>query len=119
MQDFKNLRVWARAHELTLEIYALTRTFPREERFGLAAQLRRSSASIGMNMAEGTARRGDAELRRFLHFSMGSASELQYQLLLARDLGYLPADRYEGLAHRASEIKKMTSSLIRKLKAES
>lgn len=86
MQSFRNLRVWKKSHSLTLDVYASSRTFPREEMYGLTSQMRRSSASIGMNIAEGCCRKGDIEMARFLQMAMGSASELEYQLLLARDL---------------------------------
>ena|SRR5215467_5979134 len=89
MQNFRNLRVWGKAHDLTLRIYEVTRSFPREETYGLTSQIRRSAASIASNIAEGCGRTGKAELRRFLEIAMGSASEVEYQLLLAEDLGYL------------------------------
>jgi four helix bundle protein len=85
--------------------------------FGLTSQMRRASASIGMNIAEGCCRKGDAEMSRFLQIAMGSASELEYQILLARDLDYLPNPGYESLATQVVEVKKMLSSLMRKVKA--
>jgi len=88
MQSFRNLRVWEKSHQLTLEIYETCRAFPREEMFGLTSQMRRASASIGMNIAEGCCRKGDVEMARFLQMAMGSASELEYQILLARDLDF-------------------------------
>jgi four helix bundle protein len=119
MQDFKNLKVWRNAHQLTLDVYAATQRFPPEERYGLRAQIRASSASIGINIAEGCARGSDPEFRRFLHISMGSASELEYQLLLARDLKILEGPRHIVLTEQVTKLKKMTASLIRKLKADS
>lgn len=92
MQDFRNLQVWSKAHKLTLDIYKLTSRFPKDELFGLRSQMRRCSSSIGSNIAEGCGRLGDAELNRFLLIAMGSASELEYQLLLSRDLGYVHSD---------------------------
>ena len=89
MQSFRNLRVWEKSHSLTLCVYASSRAFPREEMYGLTSQMRRSSASIGMNIAEGCCRKGDVEMGRFLQIAIGSASELEYQLLLAHDLHYL------------------------------
>ena len=94
MKDFKELRVWTAAHELTLSIYALTRSFPKGEIYGLTSQVRRSSASIGANIAEGYGRRSDRELARFLQIARGSASETEYHLLLAKDLGFMTADDY-------------------------
>ena len=85
MQSFRNLRVWEKSHRLTLDVYSLSKAFPRDEMYGLSSQMRRASASIGMNIAEGCCRKGDIEMARFLQISMGSASELEYQLLLAHD----------------------------------
>jgi four helix bundle protein len=89
MEDFKDLRVWAKAHELTLAVYQRTRAFPKEETYGLTSQLRRASASIGANIAEGCGRRSDAEMRRFVQIARGSANEVEYHLLLAKDLNLL------------------------------
>ena len=85
MKDFRELKVWRKAHELTLAVYQITASFPREELYGLTAQLRRAGSSIAANLAEGCGRNGDAELARFCSMAMGSASELEYHLLLARD----------------------------------
>jgi four helix bundle protein len=91
MKDFRELQVWRKAHELTLAVYQITASFPREELYGLTAQLRRAGSSIAANLAEGCGRNGDAELARFCSMAMGSASELEYHLLLARDLKLIPA----------------------------
>ena len=119
MQSFRNLRVWEKAHHLTLDIYASSRAFPRDEIYGLTSQMRRASASIGMNIAEGCCRKGDAEMVRFLQMAMGSASELEYQLLLVHDLEYLRNPAYECLATQVVEVKRMLSSLMEKVKAVS
>jgi four helix bundle protein len=116
MQSFRNLQVWEKAHRLTLDIYASSKTFPRDEMFGLTSQMRRASASIGMNIAEGCCRKGDPEMGRFLQMAMGSASELEYQILLAHDLDYLRDPGYERLTAQVVEVKKMLSSLVRKVK---
>lgn len=116
MQSFRNLRVWEKSHKLTLDIYASSKAFPRDEMFGLTSQMRRASASIGMNIAEGCCRKGDAEMARFLQMAMGSASELEYQILLAHDLGYLRDPGYERLTAQVVEVKKMLSSLMQKVK---
>lgn len=118
MQDFRNLKVWKLAHELTLEVYGLTAAFPKAEMFGLTSQIRRASASIGTNIAEGCGRRGDSELSRFLQIAMGSASELEYHLLLARDLKMLSEIGFERSSNRVVEIKKMLGSLIHRLRTE-
>ncbi len=84
MEDFKNLKVWTKAHELTLAIYQCTRKFPKEEMYGLSSQVRRASASIGANIAEGCGRRSDPEMKRFVQIARGSASELEYHLLVSK-----------------------------------
>ncbi len=119
MQSFRNLKVWEKAHCLTLDIYQSSQSFPREEIYGLTSQMRRSSASIGANLAEGTCRKGDVEFGRFVQIAMGSASELEYHLLLARDLQLLNLIDYERLAEEVVEVKRMLASLFFKLRADS
>ena len=119
MKDFKKLKVWKKAHQLTREVYKATAAFPKEELYGLTSQIRRSSASIPANIAEGCGRHGDAELARFLHVAMGSATELEYHLLLAHDLGLMDKLTYEKLVSGVIEVKRMLTSLIQKLIAES
>lgn len=104
-------------HELTLAIYQATSTFPRDEMYGLTSQLRRSCASIPANLAEGCGRNGPAEFARFCSIAMGSASELEYHLLLARDLKLIKLKDYEELTKRAIELKRMLAGLQQKLKA--
>ena len=118
MQSFMNLKVWEKAHSVTLDIYRVSRMFPRDEAYGLTSQMRRASASIGANIAEGVCRKGDAEFGRFLQIAMGSASELEYHLLLARDLKVIRLDDYEVLCARVIEIKRMLASLIRACRNE-
>ena len=116
MQNFRNLKVWQKAHTLTLDVYNASRSFPKEELFGLTSQMRRASASVGANIAEGTCRKGDGEFGRFLHIAIGSASELEYHLLLARDLNLLRGADYEQLFAKAVEVKRMLASLIKAMK---
>ena len=118
MQDFRNLRVWEKAHPLVLDVYKSSSVFPREEIYGLTSQMRRAFVSIGANIAEGCCRQGDAELRRFLQIAMGSASELEYELLLARDLTLLKSPEYEHLPKEVTEVKQMLAVLIRRLIAD-
>ena len=115
MKDFHELKVWQKAHELTLAIYRVTVDFPRAELYGLTSQLRRASASVAANLAEGCGRSGDAEFARFCSIAMGSASELEYHLLLARDLKLFKPGDYEKLAPRATELKRMLTALLQKL----
>jgi len=91
--------------------------FPKEELFGLTSQIRRSSASIAANIAEGCGRGGDADFSRFLQMAMGSASELEYHLLLSRGLNYLNQSDYEDLNNQVIDVKRMLATLIKKLKA--
>jgi four helix bundle protein len=115
MEDFKDLKVWTKAHQLTLAIYQCTRTFPREEIYGLTSQIRRASASIGANIAEGCGRRSDREMKRFVQIARGSANELEYHLLLARDLQFLAVDQFKDLEAKTLEIQRMLASLSQRL----
>ena len=118
MRDFRELKVWAKAHELTLAVYKATMTFPKDEQYGLTSQMRRASASIPANVAEGCGRGSDAELARFLQIAMGSASELEYHLLLAHDLGFLNREICKPLTQETIEVKRMLTGFIQKLKAD-
>ena len=118
VKDFHELKVWQKAHELTLAVYRVTAPFPREELYGLTSQLRRASASVAANLAEGCGRSGDAEFARFCSIAIGSASEVEYHLLLARDLKLLKPAEYQELAPRATELKRMLTALLQKLTAD-
>ena len=118
MKDFHSLKVWQRAHQLTLAVYQITVTFPREELYGLTSQLRRSCSSIAANLAEGCGRNGDAEFARFCSIAMGSACEVEYHLLLARDLKLIKPRDYDELARGTIEVKRMLTALIQKLTAD-
>jgi four helix bundle protein len=115
MEDFKDLVVWTKAHQLTLRVYLMTRTFPKEEMYGLTGQLRRAAASIGANIAEGCGQRLDAEMKRFLQIARGSASELEYHLLLAKDLQFLAAGEFQDLDDKVKEVQRMLASLVQRL----
>lgn len=117
MKDFRELKAWGKAYDLALRVYRATDPFPARERYGLVDQMRRASVSIPSNIAEGCGRSGDAEFRRFLDIAMGSASELQCQLLLARDLGYLNEPLSHELEADVIEVKRMLASLIRRLRS--
>jgi four helix bundle protein len=118
VQDFHQLMVWQKAHQLTLAVYRVTGTFPREELYGLTGQLRRASASIPANLAEGCGRNGAAEFARFCSIASGSASELEYHLLLAKDLKLIKPEDHAELAHFATELKRMLTALFQKLKTD-
>ncbi len=118
MQNFRNLVVWQKSHELTLAVYRATGTFPKDELFGLTSQVRRASASIPANIAEGCGRNSDNEFTRFLQIAMGSATELDYHLILAHDLHYLSEGVYTHLTSRLDEVMRMLNALIQKVKSE-
>jgi four helix bundle protein len=107
MRDFKKIQVWEKAHQLTLRLYKATSSFPKEEIYGLTSQIRRAAASIPANVAEGCGRDTQAELARFVHIAGGSASELEYHLILAHDLGYIDDIAYPELDSAVNEIKRM------------
>jgi four helix bundle protein len=115
MRNFKDLTVWQTAHAMTLTIHEATRSFPKEEFYGLTSQLRRSSASIGANIAEGSGRRLDAEICRFLRIARGSASVGKYHRPLAHDLHLLNDARYQDLTRQADGVQRMVTMLIQKL----
>jgi four helix bundle protein len=116
MRDFRQIKVWEKSHQLTVEIYLLTRAFPREELFGLTSQIRRSCASIPANIAEGCGRGSNKEYAYFLQIAMGSATELDYHILLAKDVGYLNEIIYNKHYNQILEIKRMLASLLQKVR---
>lgn len=118
MKNFRDLKVWEKSHRLTLDIYDLTTAFPSAERYGLTAQMRRAASSIPANIAEGCGRSGNGELSRFLYISMGSASELEYHELLARDLKLITPEAHRKVESRTIEIKRMLAALISKVNSE-
>jgi four helix bundle protein len=118
VKDFHELKVWQKAHQLTLAVYRITAAFPREELYGLTSQLRRACSSIAANLAEGCGRNGDVEFARFCSIAMGSASELEYHLLLAKDLKLIKTADYQDLDQRATELKRMLTALMQKLNAD-
>jgi four helix bundle protein len=115
MKDFRELRVWQKAHSLTLHIYSVTKKFPKEEMYGLTSQIRRAGSSIAANIAEGCGRKTDADFCRFLVVALGSGTELEYHLLLSHDLRLLTDNEYELLQQELTEIKKMLNAFIKKL----
>jgi len=116
MQNFRNLRVWQAAHVLVLSTYKVTRVFPREEQFALTSQIRRAAISIPANIAEGCGRGTDSDFARFLQIAVGSATELEYHLLLAADLCFLSREVQSDLGQRLIEVRRMLVRLALKLK---
>jgi four helix bundle protein len=115
MRDFRELKVWHKAHQLTLDVYRATKLFPREELYSLTNQTRRAAVSIGANIAEGAGKNSRPEFSRFLQIALGSASELEYHLLLSRDLDYLAPEIYQHLSENVVETKKMLSGFMQYL----
>jgi four helix bundle protein len=115
MRNFRELKVWQKAHHLVVNLYKQTKGFPSEERFGLTAHLLKSATSVPSNIAEGCGRETDKDLARFLSIAAGSASETEYQLLLAHDLGYLPAPNHQQLADQIVEVRRMLYAFIQRL----
>jgi four helix bundle protein len=118
VKDFRELKVWERAHQMTLLAYKLTDRFPRHELFGLASQIRRCSSSIPANIAEGCGRVGNSEFHRFLQIACGSANELEYHFLLAKDLGFLAEPDYLAVQRQLLDLKRMLVALTRKVGSE-
>lgn len=112
MRDYKKHLVWQKSHQLTLEIYKVTKAFPKEEMFSLTSQMKRSSSSIPTNIAEGCGRSSDKDFCRFLYISYGSANELEYQIILSIDLQFIDSEDGENLLSQIEEIKKMLNGLI-------
>ncbi|NBC67300.1 MAG: four helix bundle protein [Bacteroidetes bacterium] len=119
MRNFRNLSVWGKSHKLTLNVYKSTASFPKEELYGLVSQIRRSASSVPSNIAEGCGRNTQSQLAHFLNIALGSASELEYQLLLARDLDFVTEQIFKELTSQVIEIKRMLTSLHQKVVAES
>lgn len=115
MIEFKSLKVWELSHQITLESYLITKDFPKEEIYGLIQQIRRSSSSIPTNIAEGCGRGSDKELIRYLRIAMGSACELEYQMILSKDLNYLNDEVCNSMIEKIIQIKKMLNAFINKL----
>lgn len=115
MRNFRELKIWQKAHGITLEVYRVTKAFPKEELYGLTSQMRRAAASAGANIAEGCGRDGEGEFVQFLPIAVGSASELEYHLVLARDLGLLEEAGYQKLSGDVIELKRMLTSFVQKV----
>ena len=118
MGDFRQLTVWKSAHALALEVHRCTGSFPAIERYGLAAQMRRAAVSVVSNIAEGCGRQNDRELAYFLRIARGSVREIECQLLLSRDLGYITHDTWAPLDAAAQEISKMLSGFTSVLRGQ-
>ena len=116
IKSFTDLEAWRKGHLLVLNIYKTTRLFPKEEQFGLTIQLRRAGVSFTSNIAEGFSRKSYKEKLQFYSMALGSLTEIQNQLLIARDIGYLTKEDFDKFAMQTVEISKITNGLIKKSK---
>lgn len=117
MQNYKDLKVWDKAHQLTLHVYKESKLFPKDELYSLTNQLRRATSSIPANIAEGCGKNSAPDLANFLNIALGSANEAEYFILLSKDLNYLSHEKYDLLFNMVNEVKAMLISLINKVRA--
>jgi four helix bundle protein len=115
LKNYKELKVWQKAYGLCLEIYKVTRTFPKEERYGLTSQIRRAAVSIPSNIAEGYGRKSTGEYIQALYIAYGSQCELETQILLSGDLGFMETKMLKQLLERVEEVERMLKGLIKSL----
>ncbi len=118
MRDFHGLIVWQKSHVLTLKVYQVTRRFPKDERFGLISKLRRSASSVPANLAEGCGRGSEQDFARFVQIAMGSSTEVEYHVLLAKDLGYVSDNDFIELTDSVHEVKRMLTSLLKSVREQ-
>ena len=115
IKSFTDLNAWKKAHELVLSVYKITKSFPAEERFGLTNQIQRSAVSISSNIAEGFSRHTSSEKKQFYYVSLGSLTEVQNQLLIARDVKFIMLADFKEIAHQTIIVSKLLNSLIKYL----
>ncbi len=113
MKDFRDLKVWGKSHKVALNVYMLTKPFPKEEIYGLVSQMRRSASSVPTNIAEGCGRGSDSQFGYFLNIALGSASELEYQIILSTDLEYVSKENSKKILTELTEVKKMLTKLYK------
>jgi four helix bundle protein len=115
MRDYKKLTVWEKSYNFGIHLYTVTKTFPKEEVYGLTSQIRRAALSIPSNIAEGSRRSTEKDFRSFLYIAYGSGAELEVQILFSKDLGYIAKETCDSLLVELSEIMRMLNALIQKL----
>jgi len=115
MRDYKKFNIWKIAHDITLDIYSLSKDFPDREKFGLTSQIRRASTSIALNIVEGSARKSEKEFSRFLYIAAGSAAETEYLILLLSDLEIIELDIADTYIEKIISLRKMIYKLIQKI----
>jgi four helix bundle protein len=115
MRDYKKLEVWNKAYKLGILIYSVTKTFPRDEIYGLTSQMRRASLSIPLNIAEGSRKSTDKDFRSFLHIAYGSCAELEVQVMYAKDFNYISTEVADSLLESTTQISRMLNAFIKTL----
>ena len=115
LKNYKELKVWQRSYQLCLEIYKITKGFPDEEKYGITSQLRRAAVSVSSNIAEGYGRKTTPEYIQFLYIAYGSTCEMETQILLSGDLGYITTGKLEMLIEGIREVERMLKALIKSL----
>ncbi len=115
MRNYKKYQVWELGHDVTLEVYKLTKDFPKSEMYGIVSQMRRASSSIPANIAEGCGRESDAEFKRFLTIARGSASELECFTILAKDLGYIKENEFKEINNKVDKVRRSLNNLVNKI----
>ncbi len=118
MKDFRDLKVWDKAHKLALNIFITSKAFPKEEQFGITSQIRRAALSIPTNIAEGCGRGSDSDFARFIQIALGSASEVEYLILFCKELSFINENSYLEFSKNIVEIKKSLTALLKKLRAD-
>lgn len=118
MRDYTKYEVWKLSHMLALDIYKVTRTFPKEEIYGIVSQIKRAVVSVNLNIVEGCGRGSDEDFKRMLTIANGSAFEVEYALLLSKDLGFVSIDDYEIISPKVKELKMKISKLILKIQED-
>lgn len=117
LSNYKNLKVWRKAHELTLKVYSVSQMFPKSEMYGLTSQIKRASSSIPINIAEGSGSVHKKEFLRYLSIARSSANELEYELFLCKDLKYIDEEIYQEISREIEQVQKMINGLIKSLKS--
>ena len=116
MQDYRDLKVWSKAHLLALKVYKITKAFPKEEQFNLTSQIRRAALSVPTNIAEGAGKFSNKDFAKFLQIALGSINEVDYLIIFSNDLGLIDKDEFDILSKEVGEIKGMLISLIKKVR---
>ena len=115
MHNFKELKIWSRAVDLAVDVYSVTKNFPKEEKYGLTSQITRSAVSVPSNIAEGSGRNSDKDFNKFLGIALGSSFELETQLIIANKIGILEEESFKKIASETIEVQKMINGFKNKI----